>query len=212
MKHRLVLFTCFNLLLMAALSACVVRVDLPSNGQAMPPSVANVTSPATVSTGTASCTPSTILGANIASGKSVIAHAGGVNYGTHNDAEEFNSTTRAGGGDWLNETNSGDGTYQVIDLGEVYPLAGVGYYLQWDKSFANPLTMQVELSNDQDTWELAAKIVHRHTQEDNMNWVNIDLGICPVAARYIKFWLPPDGEWNGWGNFFQLRAYALGEK
>jgi hypothetical protein len=189
-----------------------VRVDLPATGQGAPPNAISVTPPQPTSSESVPCTSSATLGSNIAGGKRVIAHAGGVNYGTHNDAEEFNSTTRPSGGDWLIETNSGDGAYQVIDLGEVYPLTGVGYYLQWDKNFANPLTMQVEVSNDQDTWELAAKIVHRHTNADNMNWVNIDLGICPVSARYIKFWLPPDGEWNGWGNFFELRAYTLDEK
>ena len=72
--------------------------------------------------------------------------------------------------------------------------------------------MQIEASADQKDWVLAAKVVHRHTEDDNMNWVNIDVGFCPMTARYIKFWLPPDGEWNGWGNFFQLRAYTLDEQ
>ncbi len=212
MKYRLVLFACVGILLALVLPACVVHVDLPSTtDQGTPPNIAKVIPPS-ASSETAPCSPSTTLGANIASGKLVVAHAGGVNYGTHNDTEEFNSTTRPGGGDWLNQTNSGDGTYQVIDLGEVYRLTGVGYFLQWDSNFVNPLTMQVEASNDQQTWIVVSKVVHRHAKEDNMNWVNVDLSICPVAARYIKFWMPPDGEWNGWANFFQLRAYALDKK
>ncbi len=212
MKYRLALFTWLCILFTLILPACVVHTNLPSDGQAMPSGATDITSPSAGSAEADPCTPSTTLGANIASDKRVIAHAGGVNYGTHNDAEEFNSTTRPSGGDWLIETNSGDGTYQVIDLGKSYPLTGVGYYLQWDKNFANPLTMQIDVSSDQHDWMTATRVVHRHAQEDNMNWVNVDLSICPVTARYVKFWLPPDGEWNGWGNFFQLRVYASGEK
>jgi hypothetical protein len=208
MKFRLAVFVGCSILFALALPACVMRVDLSSSDQAAPPNTAGVTLPQPASSENIPCTPSATLGSNIASGKRIVAHAGGVNYGTHNDAEEFNSTTKPEGGDWLNETNNGNGTYQVIDLGEVYQLTGIGYYLQWDNKFANPLTVQVEVSNDQQTWSLVAKIVHRHVIEDNMNWVNIDVGICPVSARYIKFWLPPDGEWNGWGNLFQLRVYG----
>jgi hypothetical protein len=208
MKYRLVCLACSSILLALAVPACVMRVDLTSSDRAAPPNPASVVPPQPVSSESVPCMPSATLGSNIASGKRVTAHAGGVNYGSHNDAEEFNSTTRPDGGDWLNQTNSGDGTYQVIDLEEVYSLSGVGYYLQWDKRYANPLTMQVEVSTDQETWELATKIVHRHTQDDNMNWVNIDVSLCPMAARYIKFWLPADGEWNGWSNIFQLRVYA----
>jgi F5/8 type C domain len=209
MKYRLAFLVGCSILLALAVPACVMRVDLTSSDQAAPPNTASVTPLQPTSSESVPCVPSATLGSNIASGKRVTAHAGGVNYDTHNDAEEFNSTTRSGGGDWLNQTNSGDGSYQVIDLEQVYSLVGVGYYLQWDSNYANPLTMQVEVSNDLETWELATKIVHRHTKEDGMNWVNIDLSICPVSVRYIKFWLPPDGEWNGWGNFFQLRVYAL---
>lgn len=212
MKYRLARFTCFSVLLALVLPACVVRIDLPSTGQAVPSGTAKVTPTNAARSETVPCTPSTTLGTNIASGKRVVAHAGGVNYGTHNDGEEFNSTTGPSGGDWLNQTNSGDGTYQVIDLGESYRLTGVGYFLQWDVNFANPLTMQVEVSNDQQTWMVATKVMHHHAKADNMNWVNVDLTICPVTARYIKFWLPPDGAWNGWADMFQLRAYALDEK
>ncbi len=199
------------MLLALALPACVMRVDLSSANQATP-TAPSITPPSTTPSEIAPCALSATLGNNIASGKRIVARAGGVNYGSHNDAEEFNSTTRPDGGDWLIETNSGDGAYQVIDLERPYRLTGIGYYLQWDKNFANPLTMQVEVSNDQEAWELAAKIVHHHAKEDNMNWVNVDLTICPITARYIKYWLPPDGEWNGWGNFFQLRAYTLDEQ
>ena len=212
MRYRLAHFTCFSVLLALLLSACVVRVDLPSTGQATPPGTAKVTPFNAATSETVSCTPSTPSGTNIADGKRVVARAGGVNYGAHNDAEEFNSTTRPGGGDWLNQTNSGDGTYQVIDLSEVYRLTGVGYFLQWDSHFVNPLTMQVEVSNDQQTWIVVSRVVHRHAKEDNMNWVNVDLSICPVAARYIKFWMPPDGEWNGWADFFQLKSLCAGRE
>jgi hypothetical protein len=39
--------------------------------------------------------------------------------------------------------------------------------------------------------------------------VNQDVEIAPVEARYVRYWEPPDGEWNGWGDIFHLRAYSL---
>ncbi|HYO67636.1 MAG TPA: hypothetical protein VEU33_16290 [Archangium sp.] len=32
--------------------------------------------------------------------------------------------------------------------------------------------------------------------------------IPPTRARFVKYSEPSDGEWNGWGTFFQLRAYT----
>ena len=157
---------------------------------------------------TIQCTVSKIVGTNVAAGKPIVSRSGGVTYGTHSDVQEYNTTTNPNGGDWLYETNAGKGTYQVVDLGRVYTLTGIGYRIHWDGTFVNPLTFQVGVSTDGNTWTVVSKVAHPHTKDSNTNWVDVDIGICPVEARYVKYEEPPDGEWNGWGNFFQLKAYS----
>jgi hypothetical protein len=61
-------------------------------------------------------------------------------------------------GRWGNGTNQGTGTFQTIDLGTVYSLHGVGYNIDWDGAFKNPLTFRVEVSTDNKTWQLASEI------------------------------------------------------
>ena len=151
-------------------------------------------------------------GVNIAAGKSVMARQGGITYlsgwGNANDPVDYNTTTKAEGGRWGNNTNGSDGTFEVVDLGAVYVLNGVGYQFEWDGQYQNPLTFQVEVSTDNETWSTVSKIVHRYFANGPLHTVDIDVAIPPTPARYVKYEMPPDGSWNGWGNFFHLRAYT----
>ncbi len=156
-------------------------------------------------------TVSSTLGTNVAIDKEVILHGGGVNYpawGNANDSEDYGKTTQAEDGRWGNHTNGEGGTYQVIDLGGEYTLNGVGYRLDWDAAFGNPLTFQVLVSTDLETWILVTNTVHRYSGGGTGSQVDIDLAIAPIRARYVKYWEPPDGAWNGWGDLYQVRAYA----
>jgi hypothetical protein len=151
---------------------------------------------------------------NVAIGKDVIDRAGGVTYapwGNANDAIDFNSTTKPHGGRWGIETNNGGGTYQVIDLEQEYLITGVGYSLDWDGAFKNPLKYIVQVSNDLETWMTVSEVNHPYDGVTGSYWVNVKLPVEPVKARYVKFWEPPDGAWNGWGDFFELRVYAKAE-
>jgi hypothetical protein len=152
--------------------------------------------------------------ANVAIGKPVIDRAGGVNYdpwGHANDSADYPSTTKPGGGRWGNETNNSGGTYQVIDLERHYTITGVGYLLDWDAAFKNPLKYVVQVSNNLETWTTVSEVNHPYDGVSGSSWVNVKLPIDPVRARYVKFWEPPDGDWNGWGDFFELRVYAKSE-
>ena len=75
-------------------------------------------------------------------------------------------------------------------------------------SEAVPLTFQVLVSTDNETWTLATNTVHPYAGEKGGNQVDVNFAIDPLRARYVKYCEPPDGAWNGWGDFFQLRAYA----
>jgi hypothetical protein len=153
--------------------------------------------------------------ANVAIGKPVIDRAGGVNYdpwGHANDAADYSSTTKLGGGRWGIETNNGGGTYQVIDLEQEYLITGVGYSLDWDAAFKNPLKYVVQVSNDLETWTTVSEITHPYDGVTGSSIVNVKLPIDPLSARYVKFWEPPDGAWNGWGDFYELRVYAQGRR
>ncbi|MBC6434376.1 discoidin domain-containing protein [Nostoc sp. HG1] len=149
----------------------------------------------------------------LATGKQVIARDGGITYpswANANDDVDYNTTTNYPQmGRWGNETNNGNGTFQIIDLGSVYQLNGVGYKLDWDGAFKNSLTFQVEVSTDNKSWQLVSKIIHPYSESGGSNKIDINVAIKPIAARYVKYWEPPDGRWNGWGTFFQLRAYSL---
>jgi hypothetical protein len=46
---------------------------------------------------------------------------------------------------------------EVVDLGGVYELIGVGYHLDWDSAFVNPLTFQVAVSLDNETWTVVSE-------------------------------------------------------
>jgi hypothetical protein len=145
---------------------------------------------------------------NIAIGKPVIDRAGGVNYDPWqhaNDAADFNTTTKASGGRWAIQTNAAGGAYQIIDLGQNYKIAGVGYKFDWDAAFKNSLTFVVEISTDMETWTRISDIVHSY---DEKAIVDINIPITPATARYVKFWEPPDGQWNGWGDIYALRVFA----
>ncbi len=155
-------------------------------------------------------------GKDVAAGQPIIARLGGITYeswGNANDAVDYSTpTNRPDGGRWGHNTNGGAGTYEVVDLGAVYQLAGVGYSLDWDGAFQNPLTLQVEVSTDNDTWTTVSRLVHRYSTPHISNHVDVDLAIALCPARYVKFSEPPDGAWNGWGTFFQLRAYAAADE
>lgn len=155
------------------------------------------------------CALSEELGTNVATEKPIVSRAGGITYRERSDSEEYSTTTHPHGGRWLNETNAGNGTYQVVDLGKVYKLTGIGYGMMWDDDYVNSLTFQVAVSLDRESWTVVSEVVYRHTADSKTNRVDADIIICPVAARYVKYAQPPDGSWNGWGKFFQLRAYAL---
>jgi hypothetical protein len=148
---------------------------------------------------------------NVAVGKPVIARAGGITYpawGNANDQVDFNTTTQAEGGRWGHNTNGGSGTFEVVDLGAVHILNGVGYALDWDGAFQNPLTVQVDVSTDNERWTTVSKVVHRYFKEGPQHVIDLDVTIPAASIRYIRYALPPDGSWNGWGTLFQLRAYA----
>lgn len=145
---------------------------------------------------------------NIAVGKPVIARAGGVNYGSWNDDADFNSITKAKEGHWGNETNAGGGTYQIVDLGQKHEIVGVGYHFSWDGRFNNPLTFVVEVSNDMETWTRISEVIHPYDGVNGSNKVDVNLPVEPVMARYVKFWEPPDGAWNGWSDFWAIRVFA----
>lgn len=153
-----------------------------------------------------------ISGINIAVGKQVIARSGGITYpkwGNANDLVDYKTTTNYPQlGRWGNQTNIDQSTFQVVDLGGVYLLNAVGYNIDWDGSFKNPLTFRVEVSTDNKTWQLVSQIVHPYSATSGSNKLDIDVAIKPIPARYVKYWEPIDGEWNGRGTFFQLRAYS----
>jgi hypothetical protein len=155
-------------------------------------------------------------GRDVAAGQPIIARAGGITYeewGNAHDAVDYNTpTNRPNGGRWGHNTNDGGGTYEEVDLGTVYQLAGIGYSLDWDGAFQNPLTLQVEVSTDNDTWTTVSRLVHRYSAPHISNHVDVDVAITLSLARYVKFSVPPDGSWNGWGDFFQLRAYAAADE
>ena len=146
---------------------------------------------------------------NVAAEKPVITRGGGVTYfewGNANDEIDYNTTTNPQGGRWGNQTNFG--TFQVVDLGAAYELIGVGYHLDWDAAFRNPLTFRVEVSLDNEQWTLVSEAIHQPAPEGGTTFVNIDFAIAPVLARYVRYAEPDDGDWNGWGDYFHLRAYA----
>jgi len=143
---------------------------------------------------------------NVAAEKPIIAHGGGIDYGSWNDATDYASTTRPMGGHWGHQTNMG--TYQTVDLGRVYTLEGVGYWMDWDSAYRNPLTMQIDVSVDNVNWTMAAQIIHQPAPQGGYTWVEASLTLTPIEARYVRYAEPDDGEWNGWGNYFFLAAYA----
>lgn len=149
---------------------------------------------------------------NVAVGKPVIDRAGGVNYDPWqhaNDAADFGTTTQANGGRWANETNIKVGTYQIVDLGQSYEIAGVGYRLDWDAAYKNPLTFVVEVSNDQESWVRVSEVTYPYDGVHGSSILDVKIiPIDPVEARFVKYWEPPDGAWNGWGDFYALRVYV----
>ncbi len=46
----------------------------------------------------------------------------------------------------------------MVDLGREFILSGVGYTLDWDAAFTNPLTFEVLVSTDNETWTLACPL------------------------------------------------------
>ena len=155
-------------------------------------------------------------GRDVAVERPIVARAGGITFegwGNARDAVDYGTVTSAPtGGRWGHNTNGGDGTYAVIDLGRTYQLAGVGYSLDWDGSFQNSLTVQVDVSADNATWTTVSRQVHRYSTPHVSNHVDLDLAIDWCAARYVRFSEPPDGSWNGWGTFFQLRVFAAADE
>ncbi|MBE9200615.1 MULTISPECIES: discoidin domain-containing protein [unclassified Nodularia (in: cyanobacteria)] len=149
----------------------------------------------------------------VAVGKKVIARQGGITYpgwANANDPVDYNTTTNYPQmGRWGNETNNGNGTFQIIDLGSTYQLNRVGYNIDWDGGYKNPLTFIVEVSTDNQSWHLVSKIIHPYSESGGSNKIDINVPIKPIAARYVKYWEPSDGNWNGWGTFHQLRAYSI---
>jgi hypothetical protein len=156
--------------------------------------------------------PKPISGINVAAGKPVVARAGGVTYpdwSNANDLVDYKTTTNYPKlGRWGNKTNAEQGTFQVVDLGAVYSLNGVGYNIDWNGDFKNPLTFRVEVSTDNKTWRLVSEIVHPYSATSGSNKLDINVEIKLMDARYVQYWEPPDREWNGWGTFHQLRAYS----
>ncbi len=190
-----------------AVAGCSQSIQQASNTPALlPPAVASA-SPSNL----ASSKPISGIN-NVAAGKRVIARNGGITYpgwGNANDPADYQTTTNYPKlGRWGNGTNQGTGTFQIVDLGAVYSLNGVGYNIDWDGAFKNSLTFRVEVSTDNKTWRLASEIVHPYSPKISFNKIDIDVAISPMTARYVKYWEPPDGQWNGWGTFHQLRAYS----
>jgi|GEM_PF-1926497 len=131
-------------------------------------------------------------GVNVAAKKQVIARAGGITYpswGNANDNVDYKTTTNYPQlGRWGNETNNGDGTFQVVDLGSVHQLNGVGYNIDWDGAFKNSLAFRVEVSTDNKSWQVVSNIVHPYSPGTAFNKLDIDVAIKPTAARYVKYW------------------------
>jgi len=147
---------------------------------------------------------------NVALEKPVIDRAGGVTYadwGNADDAADYNTTTLPDGGRWGTQTSQG--TFETVDLGSAYTLVGVGYHIEWDRAFQNPLTFQVEVSMDNAKWTKVYTGIHEPALGDGNNQTSIDIPINPIRARYVRFSEPVDGAWNGWGSIFQLRAYSF---
>jgi hypothetical protein len=116
-----------------------------------------------------------------------------------NDPADYQTTTNYPKlGRWGNGTNQGTGTFQIVDLGAVYSLNGVGYNIDWDGAFKNSLTFRVEVSTDNKTWRLASEIVHPYSPNTSFNKLDIDVAIPPTTARYVKYWEPRRPmEWLG---------------
>jgi len=69
--------------------------------------------------------------------------------GNANDPADYQTTTNYPKlGRWGNGTNQGTGTFQIVDLGAVYSLNGVGYNIDWDGAFKNSYHVR---SIDRDT-------------------------------------------------------------
>ncbi len=152
-------------------------------------------------------------GRDIATGCPVIARAGGITrpeWGNANDAVDYNTTTNPGGGRWGNETNAGSGTFETVDLGAEYLLTGIGYKLNWDGRFENSLTMEVAVSTDNTTWTTVSNVAHPLSIPNGSadSWIDVNISFAPLTARYVRYMLPPDGSWNGWGSYFHLRAFS----
>jgi hypothetical protein len=98
--------------------------------------------------------------------------------GNANDPADYQTTTNYPKlGRWGNGTNQGTGTFQIVDLGAVYSLNGVGYNIDWDGAFKNSLTFRVEVSTDNKTWRLASEIVHPYSPKTSFNKLDIDVAI-----------------------------------
>jgi hypothetical protein len=205
MKNRAVAL--FLLLGFAAFAAGCARTSEPT--ERLAPETREIPASGAISTATATsaAAPPSALGVNVAAGRPVIERGGGVDWETSIDEVDFNTTTNPEEGGWLNQTNYG--TYQVVDLGRVYLLRGVGYDLMWDGAYVNSLTFVVEVSTDGQTWKEVSRIVHPYTATEGSNFVDVEIPIDEVDARYVRYSEPEDGEWNGWGSIYQLRAYAL---
>jgi PKD repeat protein len=147
------------------------------------------------------------LGQNVAENKTVIRRAGGVTYGQFKDDVDFNTTTSSPcGGNWLNVTNNNFGTYQVVDLGAIYRINAIGYSFMWDGYYNNPLTFNVEVSLNDTNYFLVSSVTYPGTN----NYQNVNYLIDDTLARFIKYSMPPDGQGNGWGGWFHLRAFTNG--
>jgi hypothetical protein len=96
----------------------------------------------------------------------------------------------------------------VVDLVDEYIITGVGYSLDWDGAFKNPLRFVVQVSSDMENWQTVSDIVHPYDGINGSNWVNVNIPVEPIVARFVKFWEPPDGMWNGWGDFFEVRVFG----
>ena len=189
-----------------AVAGCSQSIQQVSNTPTLPPPAVESASPTNI----ASSKP--ISGTNVAAGKPVIARNGGITYpgwAHANEPADYQTTTNYPKlGRWGNGTNQGTGTFQIVDLGAVYSLNGIGCNIDWDGAFKNSLTFRVEVSTDNKTWRLASEIVHPYSPKTSFNKLDIDVAIPPMTARYVKYGEPPDGQWNGWGTFHQLRAYS----
>ncbi len=143
----------------------------------------------------------------------VIDRRGGINdpgWGNANDAADYNTTTNPSGGRWGNQTNeTNNPTYQTVDLGAAYPLTAVGYWLDWDGEFDNSLAVQVAVSTDNVNWTVVSDAVYPHEGGTAPQVVDVDIALAAtVTARYVRYAEPGDGAWNGWGDYFHLRAFS----